>query len=235
LGDHVRVSDLYPPTPRESLTDATLAAFEDLVPVVGPVVRTLYLGAARRQAAETGELIRQVARDVGEELFTSAIQENPRLRSLMLNAIDQCYRTSFEQKRWRYAEALKDGILDPEKINDAIVELQVLRDVEVPHIQVLNELASIDLRIQALPKKGGELYVERQREYQEAWNRFPAPITAVLVSAGLAKELGDSILLEEADWPTLVTPYGHKVLEDFRRLGMQTVAAARPDRHSSLA
>jgi hypothetical protein len=88
----------------------------------------------------------------------------------------------------------------------------------VPHIQVLNELASIDLRLQALPE-GGQ-YVEGQREFQKAWNGFPAPITAVLVSAGLAKELTAGFLPEDADRPTLVTPYGHKLLDDFHRLGM---------------
>jgi hypothetical protein len=198
-----------------------------MVPVLGPFVATLYQGAAKRQAAATAGLIHQVAQDVGEELFTRAIEEDPRLRSLMLNAIDLCYRTSFEQKRWRYAEALRDGAIDPTKINDAIVELQVLRDVEVPHIQVLNELASIDLRLQALPGEEGAQYVEGLREYQKAWDGFPAPIMAVLVSEGLAKELTADFLAPGMDRYTLVTPYGHKVLEDFRRLGMQIVAGCR--------
>ena len=113
----------------------------------------------------------------------------------MLNAVDLCYRTSFEQKRWRYAEALRDGIVDPTKINNAIVDFQVLRDVEVPHIQVLDKLASIDLRLQALPPDELRVaHTEGLVEYQNAWNEFPAPITAVLANAGLAKEL-----------PTIVT------------------------------
>ena len=195
------------------------------LPGIGPFVRKLYLDSAERQAAATGEVIRQVAQDVGEELFTRAIQENPRLRSLMLNAMGQCYQTSFEQKRWRYAEALRDGILDPEEINRAIVDLQVLRDVEVPHIQVLNELASIDMRLQDLPSDELRVaHTEGLVEYQNAWNAFPAPITAVLVNAGLAKELPTIFSVPPMQDPqpyTLVTPYGHKILEDFRRLGMQ--------------
>jgi hypothetical protein len=235
------VSDLYPPTPRQSFGDAALAAVADMVPVLGPFVATVYQGAAKRQAAATGELIQQVAQDVGEELFSRAIEENPRLRSLMLNAIDHCYRTSFEQKRWRFAEALRDGILDPTKINDAIVELQVLRDVEVPHIQVLNELARIDLRLQALPPDELRVaHTEGLIEYQNAWNEFPAPITAVLVNAGLAKELPTIISTPPMQDPqpyTLVTPYGHKVLEDFRRLGAKAAetwndAAADPHQWS---
>jgi hypothetical protein len=107
----------------------------------------------------------------------------------MLNAIDLCYRTSFEQKRCRFAEALRDAIIDPAKINDAVVEFQVLRDVEVPHIQLLDELASIDLRLQALPTELRVAHTEGLVEYQNAWNAFPAPITPVLVNAGLAKEL----------------------------------------------
>jgi hypothetical protein len=222
------VSDLYPQTPRQSFGDATLAAVADMVPVLGPFVATLYQEAAKRQAAATGELIHQVAQDVGEELFACAIEEDPRLRSLMLNAIDLCYRTSFEQKRWRYAEALRDGVIDPTKINDAIVELQLLRDVEVPHIQVLNELARIDLRLQALPPEERRQYIDGLEEYQKAWDGFPAPITAVLVNAGLAKELPPIFTTPPVEHRyTLVTPYGQKVLEDFRRLGMQIVAGRR--------
>jgi hypothetical protein len=122
-------------------------------------------------------------------------------------------------------EALKDGILDRTKINDAIVELQVLRDVEVPHIQVLNELASIELRLRAHTVGEEVQYVEGLREYQETWYGFPAPITAVLVSAGLAKDFTADLIASGMDmvYPRLVTPYGHKVLEDFRRLGMKSL------------
>ncbi len=166
----------------------------DLVPVIGPFVRRLYLDAAKRQAAATGKLIEMVAHDVGDELFTRTVQESPRHRSLMLNPIDLCYRTSFEQKRWRIAEALRDSMIDPAKINDAIVEFQVLPNVEVAHIQVLDELASIDLRLQALPPEQLRVaHTEGLVEYQNAWNAFPAPITAVLVNAGLAKELPTTI------------------------------------------
>lgn len=190
--------------------------------------------SAERQAAATGELIRQVAQEVGEELFTRAIQENPRLRSLMLNAVDLCYRTSFEEKRWRYAEALRDAIIDPARINKAIVDFQVLRDVEVPHIQVLDELASIDTRLQALPPDELRVaHTEGLVEYQNAWNAFPAPITAVLVNAGLAKELPTIIpgpLIQDPQPYTLVTPYGHKVLDDFRRLGTKCLPTSAPAR-----
>jgi hypothetical protein len=103
LCEYVEVSDLYPPTLIESLRAATLDGVVDLVPVIGPFLRRLHLDSGKRQAAATGEVFRQVAQDVGEELFTRAIEEDPRLRSVMLNAIDLCYRTSFEQKRWRYA------------------------------------------------------------------------------------------------------------------------------------
>jgi hypothetical protein len=41
--------------------------------------------SVKRQAAATGQLIHQVAQDVGEHLFTRPIEENPRPRSLMLN------------------------------------------------------------------------------------------------------------------------------------------------------
>jgi hypothetical protein len=213
------------------------AGLADLVPVLGPFVATLYAGAAKRQAAATGELIRQVAQEVGEELFTRAIQENPRLRSLMLNAVDLCYRTSFEEKRWRYAEALRDAIIDPARINKAIVEFQVLRDVEVPHIQVLDELASIDMRLQALPPDELRVaHTEGLVEYQNAWNAFPAPITAVLVNAGLAKELPTIIpgpLIQDPQPYTLVTPYGHKVVDDFRRLDTKCLPASAPARGPS--
>jgi hypothetical protein len=221
-----RVTDLYPPTPLESLGAALLDGGADLLPVIGPILKRLCVDSANRQAAATGELIEKVAVDVGVELFTSAIQENPRLRSLMLNAIDLCHRTSFEEKKWLYAEALRDGIKDPAKINKAIVDFQVLRDVEVPHIQVLDELASIDLRVQALSPLGEPIanrrqYMDGLEEYQNAWDQFPAPITAVLVNAGLAKELP---LMFSGPGPevryTLVTRYGHKLLHDFHRLGM---------------
>jgi hypothetical protein len=218
------VTDLYPRTPLESLKAAVLDGGADLLPVFGPILKRLYLDSANRQAAETGELIEKVAQDVGEELFTRAIQENPRLRSLLLNAIDLCYRTSFEAKKWRYAEALRDGIKDQTKINKAIVDFQVLRDVEVPHIQVLDELARIDLRLQALPTEELRVaHTEGLIEYQNAWNGFPAPITAVLVNAGLAKELPTIIpgpLIQDPQPYELVTPYGHKLLDDFHRLGM---------------
>jgi hypothetical protein len=199
----------------------------DFVPGLGPFLTTLYEDSAKRQAAETGEVIRRVAQDVGEELFTRAIQESPRLRSLMLNAIDLCYRTSFEEKKWRFAEALREAIIDPAKINKAIVDFQVLRDVEVPHIQVLDELASIDMRLQSLPPDELRVaHTEGLVEYQNAWDEFPAPITAVLVNAGLAKELPTIIpgpLIQDPQPYTLVTPYGHKVLEDFRRLRMKSL------------
>jgi hypothetical protein len=81
------VTDLYPPTPLESLRAAAFDGAADLLPVVGPMPRRLYLDSADRQAASAGEPIEKVARDVGEEMFTRAIQENPRLRSLLLNAI----------------------------------------------------------------------------------------------------------------------------------------------------
>jgi hypothetical protein len=60
-------------------------------------------------------------------------------------------------------------------------------------------------------------------QYQNAWNEFPAPITAVLVNAGLAKELPTITSTPPMQDPqpyTLVTPYGRKLLEDFHRLGM---------------
>lgn len=219
------MSELHPPT----RTDSLFSALAELVPGgIGAFLKTLLVDSAHRQAAETGEVLRRVAQDVGEELFSRSVEESPRLRSLLLNAVDQCYRTSFQQKRWRLAEALKDCILDPSKINAAVVEQQVLRDVEVPHIQVLDKLARIDLRLQALPADEGAQYVEGEGEYRKAWNGFPAPITAVLVSAGLAKELTADFLAPGMDRHTLVTPYGHKVLEDFRRLGMQLDGAARP-------
>jgi hypothetical protein len=69
--------------------------------------------------------------------------------------------------------------------------------------------------------------IEGLREYQTAWDGLPTPITAVLVRAGLAKELTADFLAPGMDRYTLVTPYGHKVLEDFRRLGMQIVAGRR--------
>jgi hypothetical protein len=71
--------------------------------------------------------------------------------------------------------------------------------------------------------------MEGLREYQKAWDEFPDPITAVLVNEGLAKELPavftNPPTMEHLH--TLVTPYGHRVLEDFRRLGMQIVAGRR--------
>jgi hypothetical protein len=229
LCDYVEVTDFYPPTRRDSLTAALLDGGADLLPVFGPFLKTLYLDSAKRQAAATGEVFRRLAQDVGEELFTRAVEEDPRLRSLVLNAIDLCYRTSFEAKRWRYAEALRDGILDPTKINKAIVDFQVLRDVEVPHIQVLDELASIDTRLQTLPPDELRVaHTEGLVEYQDAWNAFPAPITAVLVNAGLAKELPTIIpgpLIQDPQPYTLVTPYGHKLLDDFHRLGMEALPA----------
>ena len=132
------------------------------------------------------------------------------------------------------AEALKDCILDPSKIDAAVVEQQVLRDVEVTHIQVLLELASIDMRVQPLPiaERGQSIeerrqYMEGLEEYQKAWDEFPAPITAVLVNAGLAKELPANIRGPGPEVRhTLVTRDGHKVLGDFRRLGMQLDDAA---------
>jgi hypothetical protein len=164
------MSELYPPTPTESL----LSALTELVPGgIGAFLKTLLVDSAHRQAAETGEVLRRVAQDVGEELFSRTVEESPRLRSLLLNAVDQCYRTSFQQKRWRLAEALRDCVLDPSKINDAVVEQQVLRDVEVPHIQVLDELASIDTRLQALPPDELRVaHTEGLVEYQNAGMRF---------------------------------------------------------------
>jgi hypothetical protein len=50
-------------------------------------------------------------------------------------------------------------------------------------------------------------------------------------NAGLAKELPTIIpgpLIQDPQPYTLVTPYGVKVLQDFRRLGMQLDGAARP-------
>jgi hypothetical protein len=79
LRDYVQVSDRYPPTPVESLASAVLEGAVDMVPVIGPIVRRLYLDATTRQAAAAGELIEKVAHDVGEELFT------PRFRRVLVS------------------------------------------------------------------------------------------------------------------------------------------------------
>lgn len=217
------MNELYPPSRIESLS----SALAELVPGgAGAFVKTLLVDSAHRQAVETGEVIRQVAEDVGEELFSRTIEESPRVRSLLLNALDRCYSTGFQQKRWRLAEALKECILDPSRINDAVVEQQALRDVEEPHVLVLNELAQLtDRYVEAVATKDYAVKEPLVR-YERAWKKYPAPITAVLVNSGLAKELPPHY--SGGAHHTLVTPYGVKVLNDFRRLGMQLDVAARP-------
>ena len=76
-----------------------------------------------------------MAQDVGQELFSRAINENPTLRSLMLTGSTVATRGPvLSKRRGDMPEALGGGIIDPTKINDGI-ECQVLRDVEVPHTQ----------------------------------------------------------------------------------------------------
>jgi hypothetical protein len=68
-----------------------------------------------------------------------------------------------------------------------------------------------------------EVQVRKDRRSVAVDTRFAARITAVLVNAELAKELPTIIpgpLIQDPQPYTLVTPYGHKLLEDFHRLGM---------------
>lgn len=190
---------------RDAIVEAGVTV---VAPWAVPLQRVLKASAAR-QAEATGEVIHQVATDVGVELFERVVEENPRVRSLMLHAIDSCLRTGSDSKRRLLAEALTDAIRDEQKIDGSWVLTEVLREIDVPHVHALPRLRAVD-------DKGAKSASAEVKwnggEYVRDWNALVQPVRATLVRTGLAIET--SPLLGFSSEPVArLTSYGQFLLE----------------------
>lgn len=203
------MSEFYAQSAGAAWRDAIVEAGVTVVaPWAVPLQRVLKASAAR-QAEATGEVIHQVATDVGVELFERVVEENPRVRSLMLHAIDSCLRTGSDSKRRLLAEALTDAIRDEQKIDASWVLTEVLREIDVPHVHALQRLRAVDDK----GAKSASAEVKWDgREYVREWNALVQPVRATLVRTGLANET--SPLLGFSSEPVArLTSYGKFLLE----------------------
>ena len=180
----------------------------DFLPGVGALRRILDDAAARQRAA-TGEVIRQLAADVGYELFERTLSENPRLRSLFLNSMEAAYRTGLESKRWLFGRLVKDAILDEYRFDHSWLMSQALSEIDAPHIVALEKLRRLDQQWEAQLAESAEEMRRLELGEEPApppplpddtwtpnwwdvagaeWLSLPTPIRATLIRTGLAIE-----------------------------------------------
>lgn len=217
------VTNPNPPTTGDTLRSALLAS----VPIVGGPLQVLFEHTAQRQAAATGEVMHDLAEQVGRELFERSIDASPELRALFLRAWEGACRTGLEKKRWLFGRIVKQALDHPAEFNDAWLKLQALEQLDAPHIEALERLARLyeaHARWDVQDLAGKNIFGKLTEAYRALWESFPAPVSATLAWAGVAQPAPTSYVAG-ARFP-LLTEFGRGLLQEYRAMPDHTIVPA---------
>lgn len=202
------------PSRLQTVLRAAIAALP--APISGPL-KVVYEDSAARRAQRGTELLRDIARNAEASEIEAALTADPVLDATFVVAVEAAANTGLESKRRLLAAVLLEAIHDAARIDEAALRVEMLRQLDAPHVRCLNTLVKAEDEAVAL----GEIEERAPRAEPtlsprliEAAETMPGPVIAVLISQGLveATSTWDGTFIVQQ-----VTPTGRALIEDLSR------------------
>jgi hypothetical protein len=190
------------PSWRETLARATLASY----PMVGGAAQVLYEDQRARQAAKMGRTIQSIIEITGEPALAAALDRDPYVEALFVNAVDAAMRTALEAKRALLAKAAADPVIDIAKLDESYLIVAALSVLDVPHVRALKALAEEWDDVQKHPTD-----LARWGR-SKVWGSLPAPIRAGLERTGAARAERTTAHRDEPNRQDGITDFGLELI-----------------------
>lgn len=207
------------PSHSQTALRAVIAALPSTIS--GPL-RVVYEDSAARRAQRGAEVLEDLAREAEPEAIEAALSSDPVLDAAFIAAVEAAANTGLEGKRRLLAAVLLEAIHDTARIDDAALRVEMLRQLDAPHVRCLQALAQAEQEAVAL----GEVEKRAPRaepmllpRLMRAAESMPGPVIAALVSHGLieATSTWDGTFIVQQ-----VSPAGHALIEDLAGVASQS-------------
>ena len=177
----------------------------ELVPGVGGAMARLLeatLEADRRRVAQVGNAAREATGDDG--LLVRRLEQDERLRDMLLEAVEAGARSSHEPKRVAMGRVLAQAVNDDAQLDDSAALVHALAELDSPHFAIM---AKLENRRRNL-RKG----IRPQPEIE-----VPEPYRSALLGQGVvwSRDSDDSepgLLTEVRPPPLAISDFGSQLL-----------------------
>jgi hypothetical protein len=146
------------------------------IPTVGGPLQTMFDAFIERRRHRVELTAREIAEAVGEDRMTSRVLEDPRLETMLGEALEAAARSGFEAKRRLLARAVGQAILDDAVVDPATLMVHALAQLETVHVRALTLL-------ERAVGPSGEVFTDRTA-VDEFNHSQPAPVLATLETTG---------------------------------------------------
>lgn len=215
----------------ETLADAGSALLPGWAQATKIVLDQVY--ARHVQRAET--TLMAIVEATSPERLGECLDEFPVLEATFSEALETASRTGLDAKRRLLAQVVARAVLDDARIDEAALMTSVLREIDAPHVRVLEQLVRIEDEVEV------EAAERARQENPEPWTRWYAageflqtvstPVHMTLVRTGCVKVPQSTITI--VDVFRVVTPFGRALLQDLHQHARATAPiseAAEPSR-----
>ncbi|MCR1984058.1 hypothetical protein NSA53_17655 [Cellulosimicrobium cellulans] len=164
-----------------------------------------------RQALRGAQALEHIIDGVEPDVLGAALDDSPYLEAAFMGAVDEATRTGLEPKRRLLAKVIRQAVLDDARVDEAALIVQVLRELDAPHVRALEQVVRLEDEIAATENEFGR----RWGEAADALNAQPFPVRAALVRTGCVKALADSYAIYGVV-REVATPFGRELLDNLR-------------------
>jgi hypothetical protein len=182
----------------------------------GVVPASLSVAWTRRWSRRGEEALLPILASVDANELDRRLAASDELDALVSRAMIDAASSSAESKRRLLGQIVKASVLDTAKIDESLLLMNVLRDVEAPHIRCLTAIS----RAEESARETGEMTpVARGAEkpltaaVREVVAEYPPPLLQALLSLGL---IDGTVTWDGSNYITGMTAFGESLLDDLR-------------------
>lgn len=110
------------------------------IPTVGGPLQTMFDAFIERRRYRVELTAREIAEAVGEDRMTNRVLEDPRLETLLGEALEAAARSGFEAKRRLLGRTVSQALLDDAGVDPATLMVHALAQLEPVHVRALTLL-----------------------------------------------------------------------------------------------
>lgn len=211
-----------PPEWWDTVTRALLAS----MPGIGGAAQVIYEDVRAHLAARAVRTLDEIVAESGEDRLRDRLNSDPELEAVFAHGLDAATRTGYEAKRRLLSRVISAAVLDDAKVDEALLIVLALRDLDAPHLRVLEKMRRVedDVLARDLAEFGeaqnGQEHAQSDREsaahgaVRASTEGVPVALLESLVRTGVAHELGMSYGGPMV--PATVSSFGRTLLDDLR-------------------
>jgi len=197
----------------EVLAQATVELMPGWVQATKTVLDQVYVRYVERGGAALQEVVEKLD---GPELLAEALERSTLLEAAFMDGMDVAARTSIDAKRRRLAQVITQAVLDDARVDEALLTVQVLRELDAPHLRALATIVRIeDEVIATYPNREATLDWTRWDDAVKQFKQEPFPVQAALARTGCVETPPNTFVLG-GPVMKVATRFGRELLAHLR-------------------